>query len=337
MPRGVSLVLLRCCWLWLALVPLAGAAGEERLLTPDDLAALDRQSAMWRLVRPEEDVEANLRRWREAGCTSADVAALSGQLAALWHIGIERYYGWLDAATIERIAAVDREFVVRLRALRLHQATGITAGPPGPRTITALNVLWRRAILRVLDDDELGEFRLMNSGPAREISRLLEGIPRSTAEDRRLFQLERDFQLAYAAGDLPGPPRADRHYREARLDHLMAIREVLGDGRFAAYLSRADPDFAGMREALGRLAPEDATLAVDLWRVRQKDGIARLRQTATVPRTPGERDAEVQAAALDVLGPDRFSRYMQEADAGWLVSVRRAPLPPMLRPPPAGR
>ena len=46
-------------------------SGEEKLLSPDELKALDRQNRMWRLARAEHDVDTNLQSWRTAGFSAS--------------------------------------------------------------------------------------------------------------------------------------------------------------------------------------------------------------------------------------------------------------------------
>jgi hypothetical protein len=171
----------------------------------------------------------------------------------------------------------------------------------------------------VLEDDELSEFRLMNSGPARELDRLLEGIPRSTSEDRELFKLVRDFANTYGTGFTLGDRTHDPAWREAWLDHLAAIRLLLGDDRFVRYLGRDDPDFKEMSQTLGQLGSPSAATALDLWLLRQQQAIVRRKK-----RLAGLEWEQLVAAtrlqAEAMLGVELFKRYLESDGAGWLRS-----------------
>lgn len=316
MNRRTRHVMFWAGWILGQAAVLGTAGGQEVLLQPDDLAALDRQNSMWRLVHPEDNVESNLRRWREAGFSDGEIAALAPQLDSLWALQADRHYGWLDGETVEEIKMVDREFIARMRATRLHAATGLKVGSLSVATVDSVNRRWRRAILSVLNDDELAEFRLMNSGAARQIARTLEGVTRSTAEDRRLFQLERDFQLAH--GSDPEALRIRRlEWREGRLDHLAAVREVLGDDRFAVYLGNLEPDFGGMQRALAELGDRQVTRVVELWLLKERLHITRTRKRLGGLEWEGAL-ADARQRVGELLGESRLALYLRREEARWL-------------------
>ncbi|HEX2861127.1 MAG TPA: hypothetical protein VHN79_05790 [Lacunisphaera sp.] len=274
-------------------------------------------------MKPAEDVSENLQRLRAAGFAAAEVGAHRPKLEAVWTVPDERNFGWLNAEAVEKIKAVDLEFIPRMRSARLFAMVGIQLDVP-PVTVTAVNREWRRAILRALDFDELAEFRLANSAAARGISRLLEGISITSGEERRLFQLERDFRAAYGSDPVPGQRPRNPYEREARLDHLAAIRETLGDERFAVYLGRADSIFSETRQVLGRLGIDETGSALALWQIRQGLELKRSRQGVVGGRTGKELDADAQAAVAAVLGEAAFQRYAGEDGARWLFSTRRS-------------
>src|SRR5690606_1995481 len=110
---------------------------------------------------------------RSAGYALPEVSAIGSQLEAIWGATAERNFGWLHEDTVAQIKEVDREFISRMRAARLHRATGIRAAGSMVHSEATVNRLWRQALLRVLDYDEIGEFHLMNSASARELNRLL--------------------------------------------------------------------------------------------------------------------------------------------------------------------
>jgi hypothetical protein len=148
---------------WPGISALAQSRSGDVILTPSELAALERENAMWRATQVEETVEQTRQRWRAAGFTTAEVDSLSPRLHEIWDVEPARQFGWLPAEAIERIEEVDREFMVRWRAARRYEATGIRFAGKTPEDLASLNRAWQRAILRVLDPRDVAEYRLMNS------------------------------------------------------------------------------------------------------------------------------------------------------------------------------
>jgi hypothetical protein len=302
-----------------------GMSGGERVLSAAELNALDRENAMWRLARVEQEIPDVMETWRTAGFSEAEVEALRAPLTELWSVAAERNFGWLHEDTVALVKEVDEEFIPRMRALRLYQAMGIRSERYPATSVVALNRMWRQAILRVLEYDEIAEFMLMNSPSARESARLAAGLNLSLAEQRLLFSWQREFDLANAGAGLGGLAARRFDWREARLDHWDRIRELLGDDRFVVYLTRAEGEFENMREVLSGVGASESGTFLDLWWVRQKHEISRARISLGTDRTLRARDAEVQAAALAVLGEERFQRYAQNDSARWLFSHRGRP------------
>ena len=63
---------------------LAAPGGDDRVFTDAELAGLDRENAMWRLMKPEEGVAANVARLRQAGYSEKEVEDVQPQLAGFW-------------------------------------------------------------------------------------------------------------------------------------------------------------------------------------------------------------------------------------------------------------
>ncbi|HEY8994374.1 MAG TPA: hypothetical protein VIM71_06925 [Lacunisphaera sp.] len=274
---------------------------------------------MWRLIRPENTVEANLEAWRTAGFSAKEVEDLRLRLTELWTVRVDRNFGWLRAETVEKIQALDREFIPRVRAARLYAAVGIRTGTETVATLAAVDQQWRRALLRLLDYDELAEFRLTNFVAARDLAHLLEGITLTTGEERRLFQLERDFRSTYERSPAGVPRAQGPAEREAWLDHLSAMRQELGNERFAVYLRRANAEFDAMDAALGRLAETRPDVAVDFWWLRQKLASQYARGGGAVSsREWQDVVANTQAQARALLGDEVLSSYLESNNARWL-------------------
>lgn len=302
--------------------PAARSQGNgDHLLTTAELRILERENAMWRLVRPGEPVEENLARLGAAGFTPEEVAALQPRLAAMWDVPVERNFGWLHEDTVRQIREIDRQFIGRMRAVRLHEATGIRPGGRSPGSANSLTRLWRGAVFKVLDYDEIAEFRLMNSASAREVGRLVEGLTLSDDELRTLFEWQREFAGAHGP-TLPGSDGQPAWWRQEQLDQWRRIRDLLGDERFAVYLSRASARFEHMQQALAGSGDPGVTAALDLWWLRQSYEGARSNRNPVV-RREDELKAETRAQALAILGAEQLADYMADQDGRWLVTPVR--------------
>ena len=295
---------------------LAQGHGEEVILSPIELAALERENAMWRATRVDESVEQNLQRWQAAGFTTADSAALQPRLRAIWDIEPARQFGWLPAETVERIQAVDREFIVRWRAVRRYEVTGIRSDHKLPEDRANLNRAWQRAILRALDARDVAEYRLMNSWSAQTVHRLAKGVALQTQERRMLCHWQREFDGVHGAENKFDVRFRQAEFKAARLEHWSQFRALLGDHRFATYLGNAEPDFAQLVHALHQTDHTGETAALDLWFIRQRYEVARMR-IARSDQRGRLRDATVEQATA-LLGGKDFLAYRETENAAWL-------------------
>lgn len=304
------------CFLLVAGLARAQAPAAEELLTDAEIAALDRENAMWRLANPDEGLAANVARLRQAGYTEEEIATLQPRLAAMWTVPFERNFGWLRPETVERIRAVDREFVARMRAAQLRERTGIQVAGSGREDTGTVNRFWRVAIVHALAPNELGEFNLMNSTAARQEARLARGLILTADEQRTLFEWRRDYDGRH------GPSLAtvgvmNEWQREMFLDQCRRLRDLLGDERFVVYLERANPAFARMLEALTKDGPLSPTVALSLWWLRRKDAVERDAASYTVRRD--ELTMRMRVRAAELMGEVRLAAYERDADARWLV------------------
>lgn len=301
---------------WPLMVSGAVSQDEDRLLTAAEIASLDRENAMWHLVRVEEDAATNFRLLRSRGFTESEVNSIRARLTAIWEVELERNYGWLSKEAIKRIEAVDRVFSIRLRAVRLFEEIGVRTGPHKLEKITALSRDWQRAIQRELDYRETTEFRLMNSNSAIQVARLVKGLVLNADELRTLCEWQREYDGVHG---LPGKS-VERHRsawrKETLLDHWARIRPLLGDQRFAVYLSGASPGFARMNQVVGQLESISPSMTLDLWWLRQKHEIARIRASSDkgeIERLDGQLNANISS----LLGETRLAAYYQIEDPAW--------------------
>lgn len=296
------------------LTPEANA--DEKLLTPEELRRLDRENDFWRALRADEDLEANLARLRASGATAGELAAFAPKLAALWEVSYHREFGWLRPEQVDAVKAVDRKFVTRLRGARVRWTTGIVLDPAArDETLLAINARWHRAILRVLEYDQLAEFRLMNSETAERTARHFESVPLTDDERRTIYEWQHDYELT--AG--PDGRKLRNDQADVRLDHWRRIRDLIGDDRFAVYLASAEPKFARMHDALGEEV--DNTTALDAWWIREQFWIDYVKPRGfAVPAR--ETASRAEAQLKDRLGEPLFKHYIRSEEAKWLTGFR---------------
>lgn len=308
---GLGLMLI-----WPAAHSWAQQHDDGTILTLADLATLERENAMWRMTRVEENVDENLRRLRAAGFTVEEVNALRPRLREIWEIELPREFGWLPEETIERIKAVDGEFVIRLRAVRRFEATGVRAGNKGPEDVRSMNRAWQRALMRALDVRDVAEFRLMNSVSAQTVHKLAKGISLTTGERRVLCHWQREFDGTYGAEIKFSDRFKQAEFKAAQLDHWDRFRQLLGDQRFATYLSNADSTFDQTSRALSQIEHRNPTETLEVWFIRQKYEIARVHTSGRNGRETIMTDVIEKMNAL--LGPKTFSAYRGTEGAEWL-------------------
>jgi len=297
-------------------VVIVSAAAQDKLLTPDELRRLDRENEFWRALRADDDTTASLARLRRHGATAEELSWFEPKLARLWDVDVPREWGWLRPEQIDAIKEVDRAFIPRVRAARLRAATGIEIDPAHRgETLLVVNARWQRAVLRVLEYDQMAEFRLMNSASAQRTGRHFENVPLTDDERRTIYDWQREFEAT--AG--PGGSRLRRTQRAELLDHRRRIRDLIGDDRFAVYLASAEPAFARMHDALGE--DVDSTTALDAWAIREQFAIER-----DAPRDMGVSSntiaARTEQRLRQRLGEPLFGRYSASAEAKWLTSFR---------------
>lgn len=283
---------------------LTAAAEQPGLIDSVDPAAIEREDRMWRLVRPDDDLEGNLRRIERLGAPAEEFERFSARLARLWTPPAPRFYGWLHEEKAVEIAQVDREFLIRARAARLREASGLQTGTRESSAHVA--AAWHKAILRVLDYDELAEFRLMNSPSSQKVAQQAKHLVLTDDERRQIFDWQRDFDGLHATGQSLRP--ADR--LEAQLELWTRFRSLIGDGRFVSFLTEASPAFSRIHAVItdDSLHPVTATRALDAWWIWQR---ATVEQTRTA--THRERETTAARARREIekrIGPENLARLL---------------------------
>ena len=307
-PR-TSLVL---AWL-IAFAPTIEGAQPPPLLTAEDLAALHRENALWRAVRADLDVPANMELLGRLGYEAADLAWFRLKLEQVWLLPGAQGLGFLGADTRAKIEEVEREFVGLYRNTRRFEETGIRPESGPLYSKRQLNAMWRRALMRALSYEEMRDYGLARSAEARQVDRFAQGLELSPLEHRELIRLTREFGDGNNAVFALRPTMRETY--EAQSEHYTAIRHLLGDERCALYLERANEDFL----ALCRALPDDtpATAALDLFGLRLKTAIS-LRQKPLSPKERQNVAGTAREEAAGILDQTVFETYLRSDHARWL-------------------
>ncbi len=286
---------------------------ESPILSPEELAILDRESAMWRAVRADLDVTANIEQLGKRGFGRTDLDWFRPKLEQVWKLPGSQGLGLLSADVRERIAEVEKDLVRHYRNSRRFEEAGVRPTSDPLYTRSELNVLWRRALIQALSYEEMRDYGLARSAEAERVERLTKGLPLTTIERRELVRLAREF------GDRDGTPVPSRipiaDFQRSQLDYYDRIRDLLGAEHFVTYLERANDDFLALRQCLAGQATSATALA--LFRLRQKTAIAvHQRGLAYADRQRLGKSAREEAAQL--LGPDVFSAYANTEHGRWM-------------------
>lgn len=300
-------------------VGLAGALSAASAPAFPDSAAIDREDRMWRVIRPEDEVETNLARLEQLGAPRKEIAAFAERLTQLWSPPAPRDYGWLSPETVAAIAQIDRDYLVRMRAARLRAASGLQTGDAA--TPAEVAGAWHRAVLRVLDDREIAELRFLNAPSSRHAAAHAKNIVLTDDERRQTYDWQRDFDALYP----PGRRHEHTHRLEDQLALWARVRSLLGDGRFADYLREASPTFARLQEiAAWEGGPSATTTGVlDLWWLWQTACVERMEKARRLPpREVDEFTVRFREDLLTRLGPN-FLAALATLDGGhWLAQPR---------------
>jgi len=308
-------------WLSLCLAAWVSASGREseRIYSLDEVAVIDRENKLWRLVDAAKTVEANIQGLLAARFPAAEVEALKPRLVAMWAVDLGLRLDGVDQTTLAKIKELEPEYAIRLRRARVRALVVRLGGEHEPLTPVAIQGRWRSEIMRLLDDRELQEFTLMNAPSAVALDKLTKNITLTLDERRTLYRWKQDFvgeklmlssQSHFRGGELSA------HLLEAQLDYWRQIRELLGDDRFAVFLKAADPGFERMAGELDRIGGVHAAQVLDLWEIRKKDEV----ENSLIPSGSSRygRAIKLYESAAAILGAEALAIYEQSGDAKWL-------------------
>lgn len=311
-----------CLCLFLAAWVSAKGSESERIYSVEEVAIIDRENKLWRLVDATKTVDANIQRLLDAGFPSAEVEAIRPRLAAMWEIDLGLRLDWLDQATMDKVKELEPEYTIKLRRARVRAEIFRLGGENEPLTPGQIRDQWRNAIVEIMDEYEREQFALLNSHQANTLAKFAKDVNLTTAELKILCEWQLDYtgtiQMINRQTRLSSRDMAVNAARrkEALLDHWQRMRGLLGDDRFATYLRAADIGFGRMVEVLRRISGVGNGQYLDLWWLRKKDEIAEVQMIWGSARS--QLKIKNHEAALAVLGMEKLKIYEQFSDAKWL-------------------
>lgn len=302
-----------------AAVPLVTAKEPERIYSLEEVAIIDRETKLWRLVDATKTVDANLGLLSAAGFPATEVEAIKPRLVAMWEVDLGLRLDWLGEPTLTKIRELEPEFIIQMRKARARNQVVRLGGAREPLTPEQIKGRWRSEIVRLLSDRELQEFTLMNSPSAVALDKLTKDLVLTVDERRTLYQWKQQFEgdklMVRSQSHLKLGEIAAR-LQEAQLDHWQRMRDLLGDDRFEVYLRAADAGFAHMADVLNQIPDLNRTDALNLWWIRKKDQLADTRMIWGSERY--QLKVKAYEAAVAVLGAAPLKIYEVNADAKWL-------------------
>ena len=290
-----------------------------------EVAAIDRENKLWRLVDANEGVDANMQRLVAAGVSVAEIEKFKPRLIELWgDIDPSLQIDWLDQKTLAKIEALKPDYVIPMRRARINHELYRLGAENLPVTPDGIKSRWRDAIWSILDLDQREKFTLMNSARAIALSRLIKDLPTTTQERLSLCQLQQDSYRDKFSPDGNTPAQIIVNGKQAWLHYWQNMRDLLGDERFANYMRKSDAGFGRMSFVLDQITGMNGKMVLDFWWIRKKDELEDA-------RTPGElshfqRKMEIYDSAAAVLGSNGMIIYLADDDSKWL---ERKPAPQM--------
>lgn len=300
------------------------AQDTESFYSMSAVAAIDRENKLWRLVDPNEGVEANVQRLVAAGVSVGEVEKIKPRLIELWgDIDPSLQLDWLDRDTLTKIEALKTQYVVPMRRARIDDELDRLGGDDSAVTPYEITARWHDKIWSLLDLDQRDNFRLMNSARAIILCRLTKDLPTTTEERIALCRMQREYY--HSSFSLVGdrPTQITINGKVALLNYWRSMRDFLGDERFTTYMRTSDAGFGRMAFVLDQAPEMTSKMILDLWWIRKKDQIEDLRPA--YGRTPwDQRRRELYDSAVTVLGSAAMAVYLADDDSKWL-EARPAP------------
>jgi hypothetical protein len=183
--------------------------------------------------------------------------------------------------------------------------------------MTKLRQESRAELAKVLTPSQLEEFLLRYSSTAYQMRNELRGLEFTPDEFRALFRardvVEQNPDVFYTGSD-PVKIHQKQVLEEQR---ETAIREAIGDGRYAMYVLNKDPLFRQSQTTAEQLgAPAD--LVFPIYRINQltDEEQKRIRNDATLSAEEkidalATTQAEQQKSLEKILGPEFLQKYLQ--------------------------
>lgn len=196
-------------------------------------------------------------------------------------------------SSVQDIAARSRD---RLSAY-MAEAQG-RGQPVNPAELARIREETRQQLAAVLNPQQLEEFLLRYSENATQLRRELTGFNATPDEFRAIFRvvepIDREIGLRYA-GDDPASQRARQNLEQQR---QAAIRNVVGNERFAAYETAQDPAFHEALNLAQQAGGNDET-ALALYEIQKAtaDELNRIRNDPNL--SEAQKQQQIRDATAD--------------------------------------
>jgi hypothetical protein len=241
----------------------------------------------------------------------------------------ERDYGFLPPDKQDRVRLLAEQFAEMEEDV--HARTGGLLLDEDVEELKDIQRQHRAELAAALAPEELEEYELRHSGTADNLRATLGGFEPTEEEFRKMFRLQRTFDLEFERG-FDERNDADQVVKAlAQPDAQTALneemRKLLGPQRFAEYQRAQDGDYQALVQLSERLEmPLD--LANRVYNMKQAAEAYKFRAESSPNLTDEQRAQAVAALAREtersvagVLGETAFRAYQQHG-GDWLSNLR---------------
>lgn len=211
------------------------------------------------------------------------------------------------------------------------EAAGGGAGVDG-EAIMEVQRKMEQAIKDVLSPEEYRDYELRMSMTANTMRQQLTGWDPGEEEFLQVFDLRKAFDEEFGPYSMGNEDAEERQQRQqAETELKAAIKEAIGDDRYAAYERAQDWNFQQIVRAANKadLGTDEAVKVYDMRQVAidEVGSIRADQQLSQAERTVLLEDihAETERSIKEVLGEEGWDQYNRGANAYWLNSMIESP------------
>ncbi len=190
----------------------------------------------------------------------------------------------------------------------------------------------------ILTPEEIEAYEMRHSATAESLRAQLMGFQPTEEEFQKLFRIQKEFEKMIPKGavkEYSEPEIATGAQEKAQQAYYTAVREVLGDTRFAEFQRAHDPDYQALVQVAQRFQlPEDVSMNVyDLkMQAEQQKMVVDSNPNLSSEQRRAALDAieqETERAVSSAMGPKIYHAYSQAA-GDWIRGLARPNLQVML-------